>query len=347
MKVPKAKKLPSGAWRVQVMVDGKRVSITRDTEKACIAAAANAKANMEYQARPHSSWTVGDTIDHYIDSKDGVLSPSTINGYKKLRKSVFQDIINANALSLPSERVQRAVSKMSKEKSPKYVRNAYGLFTAAMGEYFPDKAFRVSLPQKEAPKIHIPTMDQIAVLHQDCKGTMFELPFLLAVWLGLRTSEIRGLTWDCIDGDILTIKQAMVEGEDGAVVKQPKTYSGNRRLKIPPYIQELLDGTKHTDQFVIHYSRNALYNHLQRACDRCNIPRFRFHDLRHVNASVMLSLNIPDKYAMERMGHSTNNMLKQVYQHTMPEKSVVVANMVDDYFSEKLHTNLHTEKSGA
>ena len=33
-----------------------------------------------------------------------------------------------------------------------------------------------------------------------CKGTDFELPFLLAVWLGLRTSEIRGLTWDCLVG---------------------------------------------------------------------------------------------------------------------------------------------------
>lgn len=36
-----------------------------------------------------------------------------------------------------------------------------------------------------------------------CKGTDFELPFLLAVWLGLRTSEIIGLTWDCLDGDTL------------------------------------------------------------------------------------------------------------------------------------------------
>ena len=63
-----------------------------------------------------------------------------------------------------------------------------------------------------------------------CKGTDFELPFLLAVWLGLRTSEIRGLTWDCLDGDILTIKQAMVDGEDGPQLKQPKTYSGNRKL---------------------------------------------------------------------------------------------------------------------
>ena len=85
-----------------------------------------------------------------------------------------------------------------------------------------------------------------------------------------------------------------------------------------------------------------MYNRLQRACDRCGIPRFRFHDLRHVNASVMLGLNIPDKYAMERMGHATNNMLKTVYQHTMSEKSKQVADTVDSYFADKLLTNLHT-----
>ena len=82
-----------------------------------------------------------------------------------------------------------------------------------------------------------------------CKGTDFELPFLLAVWLGLRTSEIIGLTWDCLDGDILTIKQAMVDGEDGPQLKQPKTYSGNRKLKVPPYIMGCL--TKHRTQMSI------------------------------------------------------------------------------------------------
>lgn len=39
---------------------------------------------------------------------------------------------------------------------------------------------------------------------------------------------------------------------------------------------------------------------------------------------------------MERMGHATNNMLKTVYQHTMRSKQDEVANMVDDYFAEKI-----------
>ena len=76
-------------------------------------------------------------------------------------------------------------------------------------------------------------------------------------------------------------------------------------------------------------------------CKRYGLPRYRFHDLRHVQASVMLALGVPDKYAMERMGHASTNMLKTVYQHTMKSKSEEVADIVDTFFSEKLHTELH------
>ena len=137
MKLPKAKKLPSGSWNVQVMVDGKRVSVTASSEKEAIAKAAEIKAGLK-EKTISTSMTVGAAIDRYIESKDTVLSPSTINGYKKLRKSVLQDIMELNVASLTSERVQRAVNRMARDKSPKYVRNDYGLFTAAMAEYFPD-----------------------------------------------------------------------------------------------------------------------------------------------------------------------------------------------------------------
>ena len=45
----------------------------------------------------------------------------------------------------------------------------------------------------------------------------------------------------------------------------------------------------------------------------------------------MLSLNIPDKYAMERMGHATNTMLKTVYQHTFTQKQIEVSNTINHY----------------
>ena len=67
--------------------------------------------------------------------------------------------------------------------------------------------------------------------------------------------------------------------------------------------------------------------------NKCGVPHFRFHDLRHYNASVMLALGIPDKYAMARMGHSTPNMLQNVYQHLLSEKEKEVSDNINNFFN--------------
>jgi integrase len=58
-----------------------------------------------------------------------------------------------------------------------------------------------------------------------------------------------------------------------------------------------------------------------------------FHDLRHLNASVMLMLGVPDKYAMERGGWSTDHILKSVYQQTFSSERERVDDTIDSYFT--------------
>ena len=338
MKLPTAKKLPSGKWRVQVQVDGKRVSITAETERAAVAQAAAVKAELVSRAQHPAPLTVGDACDKYIASKDKVLSPATIKEYKRIRNNRLKALADIDVNKLSPQTVQAWVNQLAVELSPKSVRNHYGLLTTVLAVYRPDFSLRVTLPQKQRSEIRIPTPEEYKKLFEAVRGTDFELPFLLASWMGLRTSEIRGLTWDCIDdkNSILIIKQAVVDGENGAVVKQPKSYTGNRRLPIPAYIKMLLDKRERTSDFILTYQHSSIYNHFRRVCERCGTPRFRFHDLRHLQASVMLLLNVPDKYAMERMGHSTGYMLKNVYEHTMEDKAAAVAFDIDNYFKSVL-----------
>ena len=56
----------------------------------------------------------------------------------------------------------------------------------------------------------------------------------------------------------------------------------------------------------------------------------RSHDLRHDNASLMLALSVPDKYAMERLGQATPGMIKAVYQHIMSDKREEVNEAVNE-----------------
>lgn len=342
-KLPTPQKLPSGMWRCQVMVGGRRVSVVEENPSVAQAKALALKNGLIEEKKNPKAITVNEAVERYIESKDSVLSPSTLRGYKSIQKNSLGKLKDVKIGDVTQEAVQRHINALSKDTSPKYVRNVHGLLSASLAAYRPDFQLHTTLPQKEKKEIQIPTMEEIQFIAEKARGTSFELPFLLATWVGLRTSEIRGLTWDCIKGDVLHIRQAMVEGEDGPVLKTTKSYSGNRKIKISSYIVDLINKQPHVDEYIIHYSRNALYNHLRRMCDRYDLPHYRFHDLRHVQASVMLALGVPDKYAMERMGHSSTNMLKTVYQHTMKSKSEEVANKVDGFFSEKLHTNLHTD----
>ena len=94
----------------------------------------------------------------------------------------------------------------------------------------------------------------------------------------------------------------------------------------------LVDANKQ-GQYVTRLSGATLYKRLVKAQAKLDIPHLRLHDLRHYNASIMLALGIPDKYAMEIMGHATNNMLKTVYQHTMDSKNDEIAQTLSDFFS--------------
>lgn len=337
---PTPVKLPSGSWRCQVMVDGKRVSVVEETPELAHAKALAIKRGLIEQEKPVSSMTVGDAIDRYISSKDGVLSPSTIAGYKRIRKNALQEIMGTKLHLLNQETVQRAINKMAKEKSPKSVRNAHGLLSAAMAVYRPDMVLRTTMPQKLRYESAIPSNGDIKAIMEEAKGTKDELPILLAVWLGLRMSEILGLKWEDVEGDVLHIRRALVdEGE-----KSTKTYGSQRDIPLPKYIKNLMHPS---GERVVPLTRRTLYCRFQAVCKRAGVQHYRFHDLRHINASVMLALGVPNKYAQERMGHATDNMLKTVYQHTMSEETRKTAEKVDGYFETILHTILHTEKNGA
>lgn len=56
-----------------------------------------------------------------------------------------------------------------------------------------------------------------------------------------------------------------------------------------------------------------------------------------MNASIMLLLGIPDKYAMERGGWSSNGVLKSVYQHTFSEERKLVDERIDGFFDALLN----------
>ncbi len=348
-----AKKLPSGSWRVQVYAgkdaEGKPRyrSFTRPTKKEAEYEAMTWQMHYKEVTRDTTSMTLAVAMEKYIASKDGILSPSTIRGYDTIRRTTLQELMPVKLNRLTPQMVQEAFNKSSKpytddkgrvrQRTPKTLRNIHGLLSAVLAEYCPSLQLHTTLPQKERKEQHILEPEQIAVLLKAVAGTEMEIPVLLAVWLCMRTSEILGLTWDCVDFDqgTVTVKKALVRDKDNEwVEKTTKTTSSTRTISAPDYIMDKLRAAKDTapTDHVVEIKGNGLYKRLKIILRKNGLPDIRFHDLRHTSASVMLMLNIPDLYAQRRGGWATNHTMKAVYQHLMDSKRNAVDSAIDEYF---------------
>ena len=185
----------------------------------------------------------------------------------------------------------------------------------------------------------------MAALLRAVEGNVMALPVLMGLWLCMRASEISGLTWGCVDfrRKTITIKRALVRDKDNQwVEKGTKTTSSTRTLSVPDYIMEKLAAAKETSSEgdrVVPLSSESMYKRLKTILRKHDLPDIRFHDLRHTAASVMLTLNIPDKYAQARGGWATNHTMKTVYQHTMQSQQSAVDMAIDNYFYNLIEKN--------
>lgn len=80
-------------------------------------------------------------------------------------------------------------------------------------------------------------------------------------------------------------------------------------------------------------ARSAPFLHLYRPFAKKVSPIF---PLRYINASVMALLRVPDKYAMERGGWKTDQVMKKVYTHTFSDERERVDELIDSYFERKM-----------
>lgn len=315
----KAKKLPSGNYRCQIYMgrdpNGKRIieSVTAPTKKEAEYLAAERKLAASGRVE---QMTLRTAYNRYIDSKSKVLSPSTIKNYRQICNSSQSPIMFAYVSKITSFDVQKTINDLSAEHSPKTVKNRYGLFTAVMRSVMPEKRFYVRLPSPEKKEVYIPDGETIKRLYKLAKGTWIELPLVLASQCGLRASEIAGLKYDCVKEDSITIKRAVVISDDGYVEKSPKTFAGTRTLPIHSEIKKLIGQGKPNEYVLKGGNRTHISMEWRRFLQDTDEQYFSFHKLRHYFASNALLKGVPKRYVAELMGHSSEHMLDQIYEHT-------------------------------
>lgn len=341
-----AKKLPSGRWRCLVFdgmgENGKRIykSFTADTKKEAEYLASDYELNR--REKPKSALTVGDVIDRYIESRENQLSPSTICGYRKIRRNQLQNLMDKRIADLTSESVQKAVNADARTHSDKTVKNAYGLLSAALAMQDDNINIRVRFPQSRKREITIPDHEAVSALMRECRGKMIEGVILLAAYAGMRRSEICALRWTDIDlkNGIVHVRRAVVSDDSGNWIdKDPKTAAGRRDISVPPLLIDRLLALKSDDTSVFPCTPCAITHQYERAAKKVGFP-YRFHDLRHYNASIMHAMGVPDKYAAARLGHSTTDTTKRVYQHIVAQKELDISSTMRNRIDEIMQAEM-------
>jgi integrase len=336
----KINKLPSGNYNARVRINGKICSFTAESERKVERLVREAYNTQK--RRETSGMTVEEAVRNFIESRRHVASPSTIASYEKWLKDRFIDLHSIPVGKVTSLVLQDAIDAECAKKTykgekiaPKTVINAYGMYRSAIARAVGDEYFnpKVRLPKEVKKYKDLPTPKEVI---EAVKGSDIELPVLLAMWMSLTESEIRGIKVSSIRDGVLYIEEAVVQINGVPVHKEAaKAYDRNRKNRIPPYIMKLIEKTdawKAGEGYIETRSGNALYKRFQRVLADKDVKPMRFHELRHLFASVGLQLGIPEKYLMEKGGWSTPHIMRSVYQHTFTSEMDYFTSQIDNYF---------------
>ena len=163
----------------------------------------------------------------------------------------------------------------------------------------------------------------------------------LVAMTGLRRGEACGLRWSDLhlDGAKLRVRRTLLVSGQDVIEGEPKTRRSRRTVDLDAGTVTMLRahrrtqlelrmmvGASYRDQDLVFAMPEGKPWHpgvVSRAFDRRvrsmpELPRIRFHDLRHGHASHLLAAGVNAKVVSERLGHSSVGFTLDVYAHVMP-----------------------------
>lgn len=364
------KKTRSGEIRYQITVEGGRDELTgkrirvfkniNGSKREARAVMHRMITEMEQgKLTQRSNKNVGEWMDEWISDYLPNVEETTRVGYKtKIRCYIKPAIGDILLKSLRTEHVQRMVNDMlGRGLSPKNIRDTFNNVNAAMKKavkvhlipYNPCEA--VELPKLKKYRADVYSPEMIQKLLDVAYGTDMFLPVFLLVMVGLRRGELLGLRWSDIDfkNNILKVRNNMVKGENGCILKAPKSEAGIRDIHLGNDVMDVLRearvqymndvftyGTGFQNlNFVIHQEDgrplkpDSMTQKWGRFLEMHNLPKIRLHDLRHSNATALIQAGVNPKVVQQRLGHSDVNITLNTYTHVLPDMDMEAAEKLD------------------
>jgi integrase len=246
--------------------------------------------------------------------------------------------------------------------SPRTRRHVHRILSAALSRAVeqqvlsrnPCDVFKRRLPRVERREMATLTPEQSTRLLDAIRHTRVYWPALIAVATGMRRGEILALRWHNVDLDrgSLCVVESLEQTKAGLRAKAPKSEKA-RAITLPRFAidelrrpkreqaEELLKLGVRQASGTLLCSRadgepmqpRSLTHEFTRLVGRLgDIPRVRFHDLRHSHATQLLAAGVHPKIAQERLGHSTICVTLDLYSHVTETMQEDAAARIDATF---------------
>ena len=219
--------------------------------------------------------------------------------------------------------------------------------------------FKRQLPKVERKEMLTLDARQSAALLDAVRGDKLYLPVMLGLATGMRRGEIVALRWRNVDLDrgAVRVVESLEQTAGNLRFKPPKGGKG-RAIVLPAFaIDELRQRKREQAEELLRIG--VRQNGATLVCARADgsafspfslthafidfmdkrrgdLPRIRFHDLRHTHATQLLAAGVHPKVVQERLGHSTVMLTLDLYSHVIPSMQEDAAAKIDLAFGKAL-----------
>ena len=276
------------------------------------------------------------TYATYTNIIENHLKP--VLGKKKINNITNEDLQNFIILKLSTSKknLEKGLALKTVKDMTVLIKNT--LKTATQNKLISFQNYQCKFPSSFS-KSHLKTFSveeqkilfKYLINNQNSKN----LGILLCLQTGLRLGEICGLQWQDInlEKSTLTICRTLQKiyikeknkSYSKTIISTPKTKTSNRIIPLNiDFINLIKPFQQNKNNYFITNSTNYLKPHCyryyyQKLLHFLNLPKLRFHSLRHTFATQAVELGIDCKIISEILGHANMNTTLNLYVHPKTE----------------------------
>lgn len=292
-----------------------------------------------------SKLTLKDYLLEWLKVKEMTIDKSTFDYYEDIiLKHILPALGKIPLNKLNVMQIQQFYRNLTNTLSNGRILLIHGVLNNALNQAVAQKiiienpAKFASKPKKEKTPIQIWTEEEVKQFLFHSQDSRYHIGYILAITTGMRLGEVLGLRWQDIDFDNHTLTITNTVGHDNKIKQGAKTNFSQRTMPIPAEtINALKDyhlfikkeklrlGNAYNDLDLIVcttrggiVSRNYFRTKFYEVIKKADVPKIKFHDLRHTHASLLLKQGVHPKIVSERLGHTNVSVTLNIYSHVLP-----------------------------